>query len=190
MARILDQILVIDIESTCWEGPPPKGQFSEIIEIGICPVDVKSLERVERRSILIKPERSEVSQFCTDLTTLTAAQLDHAGTLADATKILKAEYKSADRLWASWGDYDRRQFERVCRKFNIAYPFGTSHLNVKSLFAIAHGQPHELGLDRAYDLLEMKMDGTHHRGHDDAWNIAGILCLLLTTQRVRLESAS
>ena len=34
MARKLDRILVVDIEATCWEGNPPPGQTSEIIEIG------------------------------------------------------------------------------------------------------------------------------------------------------------
>lgn len=29
MARKLDQILVIDVEATCWEGNPPPGQTSE-----------------------------------------------------------------------------------------------------------------------------------------------------------------
>lgn len=27
------------------------------------------------------------------------------------------------------------------------------------------------------------MEGTHHRGGDDAWNIAGVLCLLLKQMR-------
>ena len=71
MARSLDMILVIDVESTCWEGSPPPGQSSEIIEIGLCPVDLKTLTRLEKRSILIKPIQSEISDFCTELTTLT-----------------------------------------------------------------------------------------------------------------------
>ena len=36
MARKLDQILVVDVESNCWDGPPPDGQESEMIEIGVC----------------------------------------------------------------------------------------------------------------------------------------------------------
>ncbi len=88
MAKRLDQILVIDIESTCWDGPPPLGQMSEIIEIGVCPVDVASLERGEKRCILVKPVKSEVSEFCTQLTTLTANDLKDAGSLADAARLL------------------------------------------------------------------------------------------------------
>lgn len=183
MAKRLDQILVIDLESTCWEGPPPPGQVSEIIEVGVCTVDVASLERVEKRSILIKPVQSEVSEFCTQLTTLTAAHLKEAGSLADATRILKKELFSQERLWASWGDYDRRQFERACKEQGIGYPFGISHLNVKTLFAMALGSERELGLDEAYARLGLVMEGTHHRGADDAWNIAGVLCRLLKANR-------
>jgi len=139
VAKLLDKIVVIDLESTCWDGPPPEGQISEIIEIGVATVDVATLQRVDKQSILIRPVRSQVSDFCTQLTTLTAEDLKSAGSLADATKILKKQFQTPDRLWASWGDYDRRQFERVCKEFGVGYPFGISHLNVKTLFAITHG---------------------------------------------------
>ena len=183
MAKQLDVILVIDIESTCWEGHPPQGQSSEIIEIGICPVKVKSLARTEKRSILVRPEWSEISEFCTGLTTLTPDMFAVAGTLGGAVRILQQEFHSKDRLWASWGDYDRRQFERVCREHGVAYPFGPTHLNVKTLFATAIGDDREMGLDGAYNRLGLPLEGTHHRGGDDAWNIAAVLCLLLKEMR-------
>ena len=179
MARRLDQIVVIDVESTCWSGALPDGQISEIIEIGICTVAVATLERPEKRSILVKPERSEISEYCTELTTLTPDMFTDARTFRDAVQILKKEYHTKERLWASWGDYDRRQFERVCREYGVEYPFGVSHLNVKTLFATATTQRHEIGLDAAYKKLGMTMEGTHHRGDDDAWNIAEVLCYLL-----------
>lgn len=179
MAKLLDQILVIDIESTCWQGYPPPGQSSEIIEVGLCPVEVRKLERLEKRSLLIKPVRSRISEFCTKLTTLSDEHFQTAGTLADAVGILKKEYRSPDRLWASWGDYDRRQFERVCKEQTVPYPFGVSHLNIKTLFAVVHGDAGEMGLDEACARSGLPMEGTHHRGHDDAWNIAGVLCDLL-----------
>jgi inhibitor of KinA sporulation pathway (predicted exonuclease) len=183
MARSLDVILVVDLESTCWKGEPPAGQKSEIIEIGLCTVDLETLSRIEKRSFLVKPIQSEISDFCTELTTLTSDMFSDAGSLAEAVKVLKKDYLSKDRLWASWGDYDRRQFERVCTDQNVGYPFGPSHLNVKSLFAAATGSGHEMGLDEAYKHLGLTMKGTHPRGDDDAWNIAEILCRLLNSMR-------
>lgn len=181
--RSLDTVLVVDLESTCWEGARPNGQVSEIIEVGLCTVDLTTLTRMEKRSILVRPVQSEISEFCTELTTLTPDMFTQAASLADTVKTLKNEYKSKDRLWASWGDYDRRQFERVCADQGVGYPFGPGHLNVKTLFAAAIGAEHELGLDGAYERLGLKMEGTYHRGHDDAWNIALIMCLLLKEMR-------
>ena len=63
MAKRLDQILVIDVESTCWEGDPPAGQESDIIEIGLCTLDVTSGDRLESISILVKLS-SRLSRSC------------------------------------------------------------------------------------------------------------------------------
>lgn len=74
MAKLLDpNVLVIDVESTCWEPPEvqPKNEISEIIEIGIAVVNIKSLQIIENESVIIRPQKSKVSKFCTKLTTLT-----------------------------------------------------------------------------------------------------------------------
>jgi inhibitor of KinA sporulation pathway (predicted exonuclease) len=183
MARTLDIALVIDLEATCWKGKPPDGQVSEIIEVGLCTLDLKSLERLEKRSILVRPERSKVSPFCTELTTLTQEQVDEGVSFADACRILRKEYDSKNRLFASYGDYDRRQFERQCSSRAVGNPFGPTHLNVKNLAALAFGWANESGLPASLDALGLKLEGTHHRGHDDAWNIAAILAALLKRSR-------
>ena len=180
MAKRLDQVLVIDIESTCWDGGfPPKGQANDIIEVGLCPLELSTGRRLEKRSILVRPERSTVGPFCTGLTTLTQEQVAGGIAFKDACKVLEDEYLSRERLWASFGDYDRRQFEKQCRDQGVRYPFGPSHLNVKTLFAAGRLLPTELGLPQAMALSGLKLEGTHHRGHDDAWNIAGLLAALL-----------
>lgn len=179
----LEQIIVVDIECTCWQGAPPMGQESEIIEVGICPLDVASGERLEKRSILVKPERSKVSSFCTRLTTLTQEQVDQGIDFANACSILRNKYAAKDTIWASYGDYDRRQFEKQCAARKIAYPFGPSHINIKSLFAVIHAFNEEVGMEVALELLDLPLEGTHHRAGDDAWNIAGILSKLLLQAR-------
>lgn len=183
MARTLDQIVVIDVESTCWEAAPPPGQESEIIEIGICTLDVASGERLERQTMLVKPQISTVSDFCTRLTTLTQHQVDAGVTFQEACEVLKSAYSSRDRAWASYGDYDRRQFERQCQSRHVGYPFGPSHLNVKTLFALAHALRREVGMDEALQLLHLSLEGVHHRAGDDAWNIGLILSELILQRR-------
>jgi len=88
-------------------------------------------------------------------------------------------YRTDRRVWASWGDYDRVQFERACKSKGLKYPFGRTHLNVKTLFALHHALKSEPGMDRALDLLKLELEGTHHRGIDDAKNIAKLLLTLL-----------
>jgi len=179
MAKLLDQILVIDIEATCWEGQPPPRQESEIIEIGICVLDIRSRRRVEKRSILVRAERSRVSPFCTKLTTLTQEEVDTGITFREACRILKKEYVSKKRVWASYGDYDRRKFERQCAVREMSYPFGPTHINVKNLFALKYRLQREAGMAQALKAAGLPLEGVHHRGGDDAWNIANLLCKLL-----------
>jgi inhibitor of KinA sporulation pathway (predicted exonuclease) len=179
MAKRLDHVLVIDVEATCWEGSPPSGQENEIIEIGVCTIDVRGRRREERESILVRPRRSRVSPFCTQLTTLTQADVDQGIPFEEASRLLRAKYHSDQRTFASYGDYDRNQFERQCRSFGVKYPFGPTHLNVKNLFALCRGLPHEVGMDAALGMLGLPLEGTHHRGGDDAWNIAAVLLGLL-----------
>ncbi len=183
MAQRLDAILVVDVEATCWEGDPPPGQISEIIEIGLCVVSVRALERVERRSILVRPASSTVSAYCTQLTTLTQADVDAGVPLADACQTLITAYKSRERVFASFGDYDRQLFESNCAAYGIAYPFGATHLNVKNLAAIVYGWSREAGMPAMLKRAGLPLEGVHHRGGDDAWNIAGLLCHFLRPLR-------
>ena len=181
--KLLDQLLVIDIEGTCWRGAPPNGQENEIIEIGLVPLDLVTGQRLEKRSILVRPEHSRVSEFCTELTTLTQEQVDGGITFAKACTLLQEEYRSQERVWASYGDYDRRIFERQCQARSVTYPFGTRHLNIKTLVALCYTLPSEIDLETALHTMRLPLEGTHHRGDDDAWNSAAILAELLRRSR-------
>ncbi|GAB4545304.1 MAG: 3'-5' exonuclease [Pleurocapsa sp.] len=179
MALLLDLINVVDIEATCWESKTPPGQESEIIEIGICTLEVSTGKSIDRDSILIKPERSTVSDFCTQLTTLTPEQVDQGISFKEACQLLRSKYLSRDRVWASYGQYDKNQFTRQCESRGISYPFNQRHINVKTLFALKQKLPYEVGMSQALEILNFTLEGTHHRGIDDAGNIAKILSELL-----------
>lgn len=183
MPTRLDLILVVDVESTCWEKNPPAGEASDIIEIGVTTLDFATLQRVEKRTLMVKPARSKVSEFCTKLTTITPEMVANAGSLADACATLRTELKSRDRLWASWGNYDRKQFQENCDALGAPYPFGSDHLNAKSLYSLLRGKQRSPGMAEALDVLGIPLEGTHHRGGDDAWNIAAALAALLKPAR-------
>jgi inhibitor of KinA sporulation pathway (predicted exonuclease) len=183
MENRLDSILVIDIESTCWPAEPPPGQEAEIIEIGLCLLDIDTAQRTSKASLIIRPEHSTVSDYCCTLTTLTQADVEAGMSLREACGILRDEYYSGERLWASYGDYDRKKFQRECRAKGMAYPFGDAHLNVKNLFAVVQRLPREVPLDQALNLVGFPLEGTYHRGDADAWNIARLLGWMLRRAR-------
>lgn len=181
MAQKLDQIIVVDIEATCWEGKVPSGMESDIIEIGICLLDIQCGAITANQAIMVKPERSEISTFCTALTTITSDMLKDAISFKEACALLKNDYQSQRRAWASCGAYDLKQFQQQCEDMKVPYPFGPSHINVKTLFALQHKLTHEVGMAEALFRLNIPLQGTHHRGVDDALNIAHILANLLHT---------
>jgi inhibitor of KinA sporulation pathway (predicted exonuclease) len=183
MARLLDKIVVVDIEATCWNGPNPEGMQNDIIEIGICLLDVATGEISDSKGIMVTPERSEISAFCTELTTITPQLIAAEGiSFKAACKQLRTEYDTQSRAWASFGAYDQKQFQRQCGEMGIGYPFGPSHMNVKTLFALQRKLAHETGMAGALDLLGFELEGTHHRGVDDAKNIARILRRILNPE--------
>ena len=175
MVRKLDKILVVDVEATCWEGDPPEGEASEIIEIGLCILDVASGARSTPRAIMVKPQHSTVSDYCTQLTTITPEMIAGGLSFPEACRLLSEEYDSQQRTWASYGDYDCLQFLKQCEESDISYPFGRSHINVKNLLALQFGLKKEIGLRRGASLVGLTFEGTLHRGFDDAWNIAAVL---------------
>ncbi|ARS39252.1 DNA polymerase III [Sphingobacteriaceae bacterium GW460-11-11-14-LB5] len=180
MPNILDKIIIIDVESTCWEGANPVGMESDIIEIGVCLLDIQTGEITDNRGILIKPERSTISSFCTALTTITPEMVVKDGiSFKEACSILRKEYLSQKRVWASFGAYDLKQFQRQCAAMGVGFPFGPSHINVKTLFALKNKLDHEEGMAGALKMLDIPLKGTHHRGVDDAYNIARILHRIL-----------
>lgn len=169
------QLIIIDVEATCWESSPPPEQQSEIIEIGVCVFNMPSREITDRRSILVKPQRSKVSPFCTQLTTLTQEQVDGGIGFDEACALLQADYHTAAHPWSSWGSYDQRIFETQCASFGVPYPFGGKHINLKNLFAKTLNHRNRVGMTQALEIAGLTLEGTHHRGDDDAWNIARLL---------------
>lgn len=177
--RKLDQMLVVDIEATCWENSVPPEQESEIVEIGLCLLDVASWQPHNKRSILVRPERSTVSPFCTQLTSLTQAQVAQGISFAEACMLLQTAYGSRERIWASYGESDRLHFERQCHSRQIAYPFAPRHINIKALFALWHALPKEVGMATALQIAGLPLEGRHHRGDDDAWNITMLFASMM-----------
>ncbi len=179
----LSRILVIDLEATCWQDAPPPGEQHDIIEIGNAVLHTGELRVEPGPEILIRPARSRVSEFCTELTGITQEMLDERGVpLADGVAMLReAHGEIAQMVWASYGEYDRRKLREDCESLGVQYPLGDTHINVKRLVALASGWSRERGMMETLKRLDIEPapGSRHHRGYDDAINIARLLAAVL-----------
>ncbi len=181
-------LLVVDLEATCdnREKKPclvPKHEM-ETIEIGAVLVDTVTLAPVGELGQLVRPVRHPVlTPFCTALTTITQADVDGAPTFPEAMKHVVSFLAGRRALFCSWGDYDKNQLAQDAAYHRIDLPFGARHLNLKRRFSEVLGLPKKLGMDGALRHAGLVLEGTHHRGLDDARNIARLLPWIAGRQR-------
>lgn len=173
--------LIVDVESTCWEQNDPLKGESEIIEIGAILVS-DSFEIVAEWQVFVTPKNHSIlSDYCKKLTGI--RQFDVASSISSLffPKAIKALEKWAkdvsgkemnELVFCSWGYYDKKMFEKECKRYNIEYPFET-HISLKHEFARRNGRK-PLGMTKVLKVLGIKLEGSHHRALDDVKNIAKI----------------
>ena len=170
--------LVIDVEATCDNaGRVPRHEM-EIIEFGAVLVGAPALLGESEFQTFIRPvRRPELSEFCTRLTGIRQQDVEPAPGFPEAVGSFQAWLGERARgtIFCSWGDYDRKQIEQDCRFHRLAYPMPERHLNLKVLFSRTRGLPRRLGLSDALREAGLVAVGRHHRGIDDARNIARLL---------------
>lgn len=172
--------LVIDLEATCEKDHRIVREQTEIIELGAVLVDGATLAPVSEFQTFVKPVRHpRLTPFCTQLTSITQADVDAAPGFAVAMQRLAAFLREAGVagrfVFCSWGDYDRDQLGRDERRHGVRAPLGTRHLNLKEAFRRRSGDDGKLGTGQALRRVGLQFRGTAHRGIDDARNIARLL---------------
>jgi inhibitor of KinA sporulation pathway (predicted exonuclease) len=168
-------LLVVDLEATCWGPGEHRPEEMETIEIGAVLLEPGSAAPAREFQTFVRPVRHPVlSPFCRALTTITQAEVEAAEAFPAAFARFQAWIGAPEAvLFASWGDYDRNQFLRDCRMHGVAFPFAR-HLNLKRAVA-RRLRRKPTGMEAILSELGLALDGTHHRGLDDARNIASIV---------------
>lgn len=183
-----DRLLFVDLELTCWEdGVPPPGEVAEIVEIGIAEVDAPSLSVTRTASFLVRPVRSGVSAFCTELTGLDASGLRSQGRpIAEVFKVLERKWGTGSKAWMSWGQ-DRRAVDEACRLEGIASPFSQSFHDLGTLFSLVAGRGRGIGQGEAMAALGVERRGRAHSGEADAAALAALWIEAASRVRTALE---
>lgn len=167
--------IVLDLEATCWDS---KGNSpNETIEIGALSINQEG-KVLEEFSTFIKPTVHPIlSDFCTELTTITQDMVDKAPLFPEAISKFQEWIKSFegnDYYLCSWGFYDKGQFQRDCKLHNLETDWIEKHISIKHQYAKIKGLNRGIGMTKALQKERIELSGTHHRGIDDARNITKI----------------
>lgn len=168
--------LIVDLECTCWERDPPAPH--ETIEIGAVVFEPGHGVLDEFQTFVAPVLKPVLSDFCRGLTSIRQSDVDGAPKFPDAfARLLTWASRHEPYMLASWGNFDHAQLQRDCALHGVEYPF-ERHVNIKRAFSAAMGcKP--CGMDGALRKAGLSLEGTHHRGIDDAKNIARLLAYLL-----------
>ncbi|WP_044639814.1 3'-5' exonuclease [Risungbinella massiliensis] len=168
-------LLIMDLEATCYEKSPPPRFVSETIEIGAVMLDTTKLSVLTEYQCFVRPVLfPELSPFCRDLTSITQQEVNQGLSLKEAVYGLETLTWQHQSLFCSWGHYDRKQLKKECASKGVPYPFSAKHLNLKEAHSSFYGVK-KMGMRGALKHLQIPLVGTHHRGIDDARNIAKIV---------------
>ncbi|KAM3106388.1 exonuclease domain-containing protein [Phormidesmis sp. 146-33] len=180
-----DFYLVLDLEATCCDRESIPREQMETIEIGAVMVERKTLEAIsssypqgvaEFQTFIRPVTHPGLTEFCTQLTSITQADVDSAPKFEEAMETFEqwlANYPNY--LFCSWGKFDQLQIKKDCRLHEIPYPLGRKHFNLKTRFARSQRLKDRVPMLQALDLIQSPLEGTLHRGIDDARNLVKLL---------------
>jgi len=166
--------IILDLEATCWRDRSIENQH-EIIEIGAVKISEQK-ETIDEFNAFIQPKlHPELSEFCTELTTIEQRDVDQA----DGFETVIKEFWNwinldEDYLLCSWGFYDRSQFKKDCELHGMDTKWLKPHISLKHQHAKFNNLKRPIGMSWALKMENIPLEGTHHRGIDDAKNIAKI----------------
>ena len=171
--------IVVDLEATCWQERTDPNRM-EIIEIGAVRLKTSTGPIAAEFSRFIKPIVLPVlSAFCTELTSIRQEDVNQADYFWTVFPEFLEWIGSEPFALCSWGVYDLNQFRTDCQRHGLAFPASFErHVNLKKEFARWKGV-RPCGMKNALEMMKIPLLGQHHRGADDARNIAKLAQLLL-----------
>lgn len=169
--------IIFDLEATCWDrATTTERKPNEIIEIGAVCINAEK-EIVGEFSAFVQPIlHRQLSDFCTQLTTIRQEEVDQAEKFPEVVAKFQAWIGSFDTEFAlcSWGNYDKGQLRHDCLLHQLPIDWLETHISIKHQYGKIRRSIGLTGMEKALKAEGFTLEGTHHRGIDDARNIAKI----------------
>ncbi len=180
--------IVLDFEATCDNINPPNPQ--EVIEFPSVLVDMETLSPIDEFSSFVRPvHHPEITDFCTELTSIVQDDVDPAPVFAEVLEQhmawLDGHGVNADNgLLVTCGDWDMQrmfpaQFRVAEPEVKALRPIYTRWLNIKTMYCDVTNKRKAPGMAGMLRQMSLTLEGRHHRGIDDCRNIAKLLDVLM-----------
>lgn len=194
-----DYYLILDFEATCDEN---KRYTNEIIEFPIILLNASSLKIVSEFHKYVKPTFfPKLTKFCTELTGIRQEMVDKADVFKKTLGmvhhwmqqqgLISKEFNlQLDRktqvtylkkfAFVTCGDWDLKvMLPKQSERENIVVPpYYERFVNIKHIFTNFMGKK-AYGMTSMLQELNLKLEGRHHSGIDDARNITKIVVELI-----------
>jgi 3'-5' exoribonuclease 1 len=170
--------IIYDLEATCWETKSESnGKMQEVIEIGALKINEEG-EILSRFESFVRPTTyPQLSDFCTRLTTITQVDINQA----DTFPVVIEDFwdwigltENEEYLLCSWGFFDKKAFVKNCQLHDLESSWANEHISIKHQYPRIKGIAYAIGLHKAVEREGFEFEGAHHRGIDDAINLAKI----------------
>lgn len=166
-------VVFYDMEMCCFETSKEVG---EIIEIGAVMVNLKLGRVVKEYSVLVKPERDEISEFCTSITGISPKMLKSAVPLKEAMRRLH-KHMSPNHYWLSWGS-DDVVLAKECGEKGVDLNPKTL-INLAPLVRMMFMKNRNFGLKEVCEHFDAPVVSPAHRALPDAQTLANLGLKLL-----------
>ena len=171
--------IIFDLEATCDEN---KHFNKEIIEIGAVKITKPLVSHyIEETtfSAFVKPVDNPIlTEFCKNLTSIEQLDVDTAKFFPNVISDF-IEWMGTDYILCSWGFYDRFQLIKDLHNHRLQSDWVNQHISLKHQFADIYDMK-PCSMKKALNIMNVPLNGTHHRGIDDAKNISKIFLKLFT----------
>lgn len=174
MSNKLKRIIVVDLEITAWDGLKPEDQEREIVEIGACNLWLNS-NITDSSSYLIKPKRSAINDYFTNLTGINKKMLKGKHPFKETCNKFIKDFHPKNSVWGSWGISDKLFLEKECDRNSLKIPFSEKYIDIQLLFSLKYEISKNISLVEAMKFLDIEFEGEWHRAVYDAYNTAKIL---------------
>ncbi|MFO1471742.1 MAG: 3'-5' exonuclease [Turneriella sp.] len=165
--------IFLDLEATCAKDNGFARAERETIEIGAVAIDTEQRVVSEFQEYIRPVLHTTLTEFCTELTGITQAQVDAAAFFPHVFARFDGWVKNFDDVFLfSWGNYDRKQLLQDCRRHGIDYTLPGGFLDFKNLFYKKQKLLKRSGLGATLTQLGLTFEGRPHSALSDAKNTA------------------